>query len=53
MTANQFLDFKKIYSNISDKDAFETFFKCITCWSINGEVIESKKACYANKIFFG
>ena len=38
---------KNIYSNITNTDALESFFECITSCSINSEGIDCTKACYA------
>ena len=37
---------KDIYSNIRDSDALESFFECITSWSINSEGLDCKTAFY-------
>ena len=37
---------KDIYSNVKDKDAFESFFECITACSINAEGVDCTTACY-------
>jgi len=36
----------EIYSNIKDSDALESFFECITSFSINSEGVDCKTACY-------
>ena len=36
---------KEIYSNIKDSDDLESFFECITSYSINCEEVDCTKAC--------
>ena len=35
-----------IYSNIKDSDALESFFECITSFSINSDRVNCTTACY-------
>ena len=41
---------KDIYPNIKDSDALESFFECITSYSINSEVVDSTTACYVKHL---
>ena len=41
---------KDIYSNIKDLDALESFFECITFYSINCEGVDCATACYVNHL---
>ena len=41
---------KDINSNIKDSDTFESFFECITSCSINSEVVDCTRACYAKHL---
>jgi len=41
---------KKIYSNIKNVDALESFFECITTCSINSEGVDCTTACYARHL---
>ena len=41
---------KDIYSNIKDSDALESFFECITSWSINSEGVDCTTACYVKHL---
>ncbi len=40
----------KIYSNIKDTDALNSFFECITSCSINNEGVDCTTACYAKHL---
>ena len=40
----------KIYSNIKDADALNSFFECITSCSINNEGVDCTTACYAKHL---
>ena len=39
-----------IYSNIKDSDALESFFECITSYSINSEGVNCSTACYVKHL---
>ena len=40
----------KIYSNINDADALNSFFECITSCSINNEGVDCTTACYVKHL---
>ena len=40
----------KIYSNIKDTDALNSFFECITSCSINNEGVDCTTACYVKHL---
>ena len=40
----------KIYSNIKDADALNSFFECITSCSINNEGVDCTTACYVKHL---
>ena len=40
----------EIYSNIRDSDALESFFECITSWSIKSEGVDCTTACYVKHL---
>ena len=37
---------KDIYTNMKESDALESFFECITSFSINSERVDCTTACY-------
>ena len=39
-----------IYSNIKDSDSLESFFDCITSFSINNEGVDCTTACYVKHL---
>ena len=47
---NNVMMHKKIYSNIKNTDALESFFECITSCSINNEGIICPTACYTKHL---
>ena len=50
-TQNLDLTMKKdIYSNIKNTDSLESFFECITSWSINSEGVVCTTACYVKHL---
>ena len=40
----------EIYSNIKDSDALESFFECITSFSINSERVDCTTVCYVKHL---
>ena len=40
----------EIYYNIKDSDALESFFECITSYSINSEGVDCTTACYVKHL---
>ncbi len=41
---------KDMYSNIKDSDALESFFECITFYSLNSEGVDCTTAFYAKHL---
>ena len=41
---------KDIYSNIKDSDALESFFECITSYSINNKEVDCTTLCYVKHL---
>ena len=41
---------KDIYSNIKNSDALESFFECITSFSINSEGVDCTTAYYVSHL---
>ena len=41
---------KDIYSNIKDSDALESFFECITSFSLNSKGVNCTTACYVKHL---